>query len=42
MCKRFSWEKLDSGKETQVSRPFGKAGVDVRARARRVFRGSGL
>jgi hypothetical protein len=29
--KRFSWENLDSGKETQVWRPPGKAGVDVRA-----------
>jgi len=31
MHKRFSREILDSGKETKVWRPPGKAGVDVRA-----------
>jgi hypothetical protein len=31
MHKRFSWENLDSGKETQVWRSLGKARVDVKA-----------
>jgi hypothetical protein len=31
MHKRFSRETLDSGKETQVWRPPGKTGVDVKA-----------